>query len=350
MRSLLLLLCASAASAAPCKLIGKPWLTTENPDAVAGQSIEIHLRGRVRVGGAVRTLGGDEWQACDGVDVKWTRVEPEMEHVDTPAPNKGISVYATAVVFGPSHGSWIGYDKIETFETDLDARGPTLTVRDARPSDDDLANKRAPAEQGLGVMRVYATVRLGPLKGEERGTAPLRYTFRKGDGFLGWLTSFYNVPYVFGSAGKGVRNQAERYEGADCADVLVAALRRAGWRKLEYSSVADMVDSLKPVTAPTVVKPCEGGVCAPAWPPVRFGRDARPGDLLALDYIGADELPRAWDHIVALVEDRGPGGVPDGLLGPEDLVADSGSAEGLKTAPLGEQGLVRVAVLRPRAK
>jgi len=50
------------------------------------------------------------------------------------------------------------------------------------------------------------------------------------------------------------------------------------------------------------------------------------------------------------VEDRGPGGVPDGLLGPEDLVADSGSADGLKTAPLGEQGLVRVAVLRPPRK
>jgi hypothetical protein len=38
----------------------------------------------------------------------------------------------------------------------------------------------------------------------------------------------------------------------------------------------------------------------------------------------------------------------DGVLGPEDLFADSGSAEGLKVAPLGQQGHVRVAVLRPR--
>jgi hypothetical protein len=68
---------------------------------------------------------------------------------------------------------------------------------------------------------------------------------------------------------------------------------------------------------------------------------------LALDYIGAEELPRNWDHIVAVVEDRGHGdGPPDGLLGPEDLVADTGSAEGLKFAPLGEQGHVRVVVLR----
>jgi hypothetical protein len=70
--------------------------------------------------------------------------------------------------------------------------------------------------------------------------------------------------------------------------------------------------------------------------------------MLALDYIGAEsDLPREWDHIVVVVEDRGPGGVPDGRLGPEDLVMDSGSAEGLKQAPLGDQGLVRVAVLRP---
>jgi hypothetical protein len=129
----------------------------------------------------------------------------------------------------------------------------------------------------------------------------------------------------------------------------VAALRRACWKKLEYSSVADLVDALHPVGKPTLVKPCQAGACEPTS--LRYGRDVRPGDLLALDYIGAEsDLPREWDHIVAVIEDRGPGGVADGFLGPEDLVADSGSAEGLKQAPLGDQGLVRVAVLRPPRK
>ncbi len=81
---------------------------------------------------------------------------------------------------------------------------------------------------------------------------------------------------------------------------------------------------------------------------MRFGTDVRPGDVLALDYVGFDGLPRAWDHAAVVVEDRGPGGVPDGRLGPEDLIADSGSADGLKFAPLGDQGTVRVAVLRAR--
>jgi hypothetical protein len=102
--------------------------------------------------------------------------------------------------------------------------------------------------------------------------------------------------------------------------------------------------------AVAVLAPCTAGAqaCtpAPATPPLHWGRDLRPGDLLALDYVGFDGLPRPWDHIVALVEDRGPDGKPDGLLGPEDLVADSGDASGLKLAPLSDQGKVRVQVLR----
>src|SRR5205085_2121286 len=149
------------------------------------------------------------------------------------------------------------------------------------------------------------------------------------DDFLGWLTSYFNVPYLFGSAGEGARNQAERYLGADCADVLVAALRRSGAR-LSYSSVSGLVDQLRPVAGPVVVAPCDGPACAAAaGPRLRFGADVRPGDLLALDYVGAADLPRSWDHIGALIEDRGPDGTPDGVLGPEDLFADTGSAVGL---------------------
>jgi hypothetical protein len=184
-------------------------------------------------------------------------------------------------------------------------------------------------------MRLAATVQLGsdetihatPDASDSDGMISprvFRYSFRSGDDFLGWLSSFFNVPYLFGSAGKGTRNQAERYLGADCADILVAALRRSGFA-LDYTSVTDLVDSLPKVKGPV-----------------------RPGDLYALDYVGFDDLPRNWDHIVALVEDRGPDGKPDGKPGPEDLVADSGGSDGLKVAPLSEQGEVRVSVLRPR--
>ncbi len=167
-----------------------------------------------------------------------------------------------------------------------------------------------------------------------------RYSVRSGDGLFGWLTSWFNVPYVFGSAGVGARSQAERRVGADCADLIVAGLRRAGRRDLAYSSVGGLVRSLQRVTGPLEVR-ARGDALADYAP--------HPGDILALDYIDIADLPRPWDHIVVLAVDRSPGGGPaDGRLGPDDLVADIGDAQGLKFAPLGDQGDVRVVVLRAR--
>ena len=222
-----------------------------------------------------------------------------MEHTHTPAPNGDIKVYANARVFGADHGRWLGFDRIEYVESSL-APAPgtaTLALSDARPTAASGADLSAAGRVGeaerLGVMRLAATVELA---GETRATAGaedvpdgtisahvFRYSFRSGDGFLGWLTSYYNVPYLFGSAGKGARSQAERYVGADCADVIVAALRRAGLRTLEYSSVAGLVDKLGRVAGPSVIVPARRNADAtaaaaaappaagkPADPPIRF--------------------------------------------------------------------------------
>jgi hypothetical protein len=334
MRCFFALVLLAGVAHAECKLTGRPWLESRgrrSADAKLGEAIDVFAVAPGRLDGRAVTFADDGARAhvpfarCRDVEIKWRRVEPRMLHVETDAPNGDIEVYANAVVFGPDHGKWIGFDELEYFTTELDARGAKLAVSDATPTERD-GLRRAGDEAKLGVMRLAATIRVGS---DERATAAdvdgaFRYTFRRGDGFLGWLTSFYNVPYLFGSAGKGARAQAERYVGADCADVLVAALRRAGRRDLEYTSVSGLVDALE------------------------HPRDLRPGDLIALDYVGFDGLPGAWDHIVAFVEDRGPGGKPDGKLGPEDLVIDSGDSSGLKIAPLSEQGTVRTMVLRAR--
>lgn len=55
-----------------------------------------------------------------------------------------------------------------------------------------------------------------------------RVSIRRGDDFVGWLSSYLLVPEVFGSAGGGRNHQTERFTGADCADVLVGAIRRMG--------------------------------------------------------------------------------------------------------------------------
>ncbi len=363
-----LLAASSIAHAGPaCHLRGRPWLearvqgskaaAARAVDARLGEAIEVflvapgQLDGRAVLFSELPGRGRVSWTSagCGPMTVAWKRVEPRMEHVDTPAPNKTAKVYSNAVVFGPDHGKWIGFDKLEYFESPVASSGDgaRLIVRDATPS----GSQDRAGQRGLGTMRLCATLEADgqSLATPGAGDAPegqisprvLRYSFRSSDGFLGWLTSYFNVPYLFGSAGKGTRNQAERYIGADCADILVAALRRAGASKLEYTSVAELVDSMSRVAGPSLVK------TTPAEPAIRFGAQVRAGDLIALDYVGFDGLPRSWDHIVVMVEDRGPDGKPDGLLGPEDLVADSGDSSGLKFAPLADQGTVRVQVLRP---
>jgi hypothetical protein len=395
---------ARVAAAAPsCELRGRPWIegrvrslpppatgaagaigvpaTTASPaparvpvpsrvvEARSGESIEAFvvmpgtLDGRPVVFSEDGSPGRVSYRGsgCAPLQVAWRRVEPTLAHTSTKPPNPGLDVYSNAVVFGPRHGRWIGYDQLEYFATPIPAAdGLQLTVKDASPTTAPLP-ARAVAHHGLGTMRLAATVRQGEKVYSTLGEldAPkgqiddrvFRYSFRSGDGFIGWLTSYFNVPYLFGSAGEGVRNQAERYIGADCADVLVAALRRAGLPRLQYTNVGGVIDAIGRAAGPAMVRPCPAGSAqcpSVSEPPLRYGVQVRPGDILAVDYLGAGELPRAWDHIVVLVEDRGPGGVPDGILGPDDLVVDSGDARALKFAPLAEQGAVRVLVARPR--
>jgi len=366
--------------AAECELVGSPKLVGRlaadegrvgaRVDARAGQAIDVFVQISGRLNGRRVVFADDggaghvSWSGsgCAPVEVRWRRVEPTMEHVDTPAPNEGLSLYANAVMFGPKHGAWIGYDRLEVRESPLPAGDDrwTLQVRDARPSDEALAGTRTSEMAGLGVMRLSVGVRgadgverhapgvagqAGAGRATRRGAltdAVFRYTYRSGDDLFGWLTTFFNVPYVFGSAGVGARSQAERYIGADCADVIVAALRRAGHRDVGYTSVGGLTRKLPRVAEPVFV-PAQAGA-----PPTPY--EPAPGDILAIDYVGATSLPRPWDHVVVFVADRGPEGIADGVLGPEDLVADIGDARGLRFSPLRDQGAVRALPLRPRGR
>lgn len=82
---------------------------------------------------------------------------------------------------------------------------------------------------------------------------------------------------------------------------------------------------------------------------LRFGEHVRPGDLLAIDYADDPDgqLPRPWDHVAAVLADRGPEGRADGVLGPDDLVRHMG-LRGLVDEPLAGQGHVRLRIWRWR--
>lgn len=365
--------------AAPrCELRGTPYLegrvrggtagTSRAVDARLGQEIEIFLMMPGLLSGRPVIFSEDGApfhvsylrSGCEPLTVRWSRIEPRMAHKETPSPNPDVRVYSNAVIFGARHGKWLGYDALEYIETPIkDASAPSLIVRDARPAI--AAAPRPSGHEDLGTLRVAATVRVGDTELAtpnaalaSRGQIPdrvFRYSFRSDDGFIGWLTSYYNVPYLFGSAGDGVQNQAERYIGADCADVLVAALRRAGLPRLRYTNVTGVIDSVGRRKVEADIRACPPPLSActhVAEPPLRFGTDVNPGDIVAVNYIGDASIPRALDHILVLVQDSGPDGKPDGVLGPHDLVADTGDELGLKFARLADQGAIHVVFARPR--
>lgn len=234
MRLLLLLaslLVASAAIAAPCRLVGKPWLEARLPDGKLVRSVDAKLGERVQIfvavpaeldgkrvvlgeGGHGRVPFAEAKSRCGEPQIAWRRIEPLMEHTHTTSPNTSVTVYANAVVFGPKHGTWIGYDRLEYVETPLRDGGPSLVVEDARPSASITMPERPGDFARLGVMHVGATITLAGASASTPGldrrdrqleAAAFRYTFRTRDDFLGWLTTFFNVPYLFGSAGKGAR-------------------------------------------------------------------------------------------------------------------------------------------------
>lgn len=143
----------------------------------------------------------------------------------------------------------------------------------------------------------------------ERGGLPpavFRISIRDGDGLLGHLTSFFNVPGVFGS----VPRQSGGYVGVDCADVLMAAYSK--WRDVpmtEDLNVAAMVARFPRIDAFDMEKGRPGKA-------VRWGAPVRPGDIIAVRYAGRKQ----YQHVGALARDANRNGLLDG----DDVVLHAG--------------------------
>jgi hypothetical protein len=257
------------------------------------------------------------------------------------------------VLFGPRHGRWLGYDRIEVEQRPIPgAHDPVLTLRRVRPSD-----PRVDVHHGLGVMRYRVELEVDGLKIASRGEAPvvqrgispriMRVTFRGGDDWVGHLTSFFNVPNVFGSGGSGRTHQAELYQGADCADVIIAAARRAG-APLPYTSVAGLSRFARPISELLLLT--KDGVFeidgatrqASGRAALRFGTDIRRGDIMLIDYLGFAGSPRSWDHVAVVSGDRGRVGYFD----PADPVMHMGYLYGLTETAAHDEGPALVRFLR----
>ena len=189
-----------------------------------------------------------------GAHVAWSAVEPHGFRTST-APNGATSDFYSNVSTEPrTFGKWLGFDHIDYFERPLAAAIDQPIITAAVVTDD----QQVP---GLGTMRFKVDVELAD---GTRATSPgaeatdtfgitravHRVSIRASDDFMGWLTAYMLVPEVFGSAGGGIDNQTDRFNGADCADVMVGALRRTG-RPLAYTNVAGLPDYTQRVAGST---------------------------------------------------------------------------------------------------
>lgn len=327
-------------------------------DGAARRGIDARLGETVRLGVRSRRA------LPEGTRVTWLRIVPRLRHTHTPPPNEGDPTFSNAVLTGPNHGKWLGFDTLEYQTTPLVAdshvsidggevelRGTPIPARRGHVptvSIDGVGTMWIAARATLPDGRVYSTLdgddtdRLGLRRGRH---APMRVSFRSGDDFVGWLSAFFDVPFVFGSTPQ----QVERFLGVDCADVMVAARRRQVRRDLDYTSVNGISELAREVSEVVLIG-SDGIVRHPdgSEARLRYGEDIRVGDMVAIDYATAAEaLPRPWDHIGALLEDSGPDGRPDGILGGDDVLRHMGN-RGLTDEALREHGSIRARIWRWR--
>jgi hypothetical protein len=294
-------------------------------------------------------------EKLESARVRWSAVEPHGFRKSPAKNGVGSTWYSNVSQEPTTFGTWMGYDTIDYFERELVA----WTTNAILPATISAGEDHAQQVPGLGTLRFKVEVELagprGPITvaspGKEAvdsfGILPSvhRVSIRRGDDFLGYLSSYLLVPEVFGSAGGGRDHQTERFTGADCADVMVGAIRRAG-KRLAYTNVAGLPAYTKRISG-SIVLDENGSPSAPIG-------GVRPGDLIRIDYGGAfaGHSPRAWDHVAALWEDKsdptGPHrGGPDGQLDGFDLVIHMGHPR-LKIEPMSEQSPATVDVLRWR--
>jgi hypothetical protein len=285
--------------------------------------------------------------------IRWSTVEPHGFRESTAKNGATSDFYSNVSTEAKSFGRWLGYDAIDYFEHVFVDKGNAIISAEIKPSE-----AGAVQVPGLGTLRFKVEVELadgtkvaspGAEAVDTFGILPSvhRVSIRASDDFLGWLGAYLLVPEVFGSAGPGRNHQTERFVGADCADVMVGAMRRTG-KKLAYTNVAGLPSYTKQVAA--AVELDEAGM------PSTEISGVKPGDLIRIDYGGVlrHHTPRDWDHVAALWQDRsdpkGPlKGGADGKLDGFDLVIHVGHPR-LEIEPLSGQSPATIDVLRWKTK
>ncbi|MBU1742151.1 MAG: hypothetical protein KKC37_11455, partial [Proteobacteria bacterium] len=270
-------------------------------DARVGQSVRLQVKRR------------------PGTTVSWRQIVP---HVDKRYNNAGWP-------WDPNAYKWLGYARIEYRVTKIEAwrNKWAVTVFDGRRAVTTWPWPGAPRyfHRGVGSFWFQVVIRrhgrvvarsAGVEDGDRRGLSPavLRLSVRRGPGLVGFVSGFFNVPAVFGAT----PYQSRHFIGVDCAEVIMAAWHWMKGRQLRRDYNVAML---------TRIFPARSRFNLSAGAPdrvVRWGRDVRPGDLIAVRYAGA----RFFQHVGVMLADKNNNGRLDAHdlvlhVGPDPLAATS---------------------------
>lgn len=237
--------------------------------------------------------------------IKWYQIIPDV----------GTMYKNANFPWDPNPYQWIGFGKIEYQSVELKqfANQKIITITPSlleanRPS----GYKFYRSNVGSFWFKAVATLKNGkvvksPDSITYRGISPkvFRVSYRQDRGYIGMLTTFFNVPALFGS----VPYQSKNYIGVDCADSLMAVSAIINKRKVPDINVATMVTQL-PHQASFAIR---NGVPNKK---LRWGKEFRRGDFLAVKY----KQNSRFAHIGLLYRDANS----NGILDKNDLIIHTG--------------------------
>lgn len=246
----------------------------------------------------------------EGGEIRWYQLIPDTRRFYKNANHP----------WEPQAYQWVGFGKIDCLRREVEAwRGewkvtPTPEVLGYPDAGDFYHPAIGSFWFEVEVLKDGKLLRSpGLAENTDRGmnTSVFRLSIREDDTLAGWLTSYFNVPGLFGC----IPWQSDNYIGVDCADALVAAWCK--WKKRPMNKDWNVA-----------------GIVA-EWPKVfqgnlenaqlEWGKDVDRGDYIAVQYAPGKQ----YQHIGALYAD----GNGNGKLDEEDLVMHCGP-EALQVQPL----------------
>ncbi|GMU23268.1 MAG: hypothetical protein AMXMBFR13_33500 [Phycisphaerae bacterium] len=249
-----------------------------------------------------------------GASIRWYQIIPDTRKFYKNANHP----------WEPDAYKWVGYGKIDYLRREFAAwrgswevrLGSSATSRPDEPPQLDYPEAGPYYRPEVGSfwfdVEILSAGRIlrspGLRETTERGlsTKVFRLSRRQDDSLVGWLTSFFNVPGVFGSTPW----QSGNYIGVDCADCMAAAWSKWKGKTLTRDwNVAGIVGEWPKEREFDLEEGTPSGE-------IRWGTDIRPGDFVAVRYPGR----RQYQHIGALYADANK----NGKLDAEDLVIHAG--------------------------